>query len=94
MSDQPNLMDSGVLDEVNAEAQAEGQEDEVLTQIATYIDSLQSSLASMQVGLRIMNNRIGTLEKYVSYLLTKDPEASVKIKELAQKEAAEGKGES
>jgi uncharacterized coiled-coil protein SlyX len=66
-----------------AEAQ-EATEDQMLAEIVSYIDTIQSSLAAMQVGLRVINNRLSSLENYVAYLLKKDPEAGPKVEKLLE----------
>jgi hypothetical protein len=66
--------------------------EEELTEFVTRtLLSVQDSLGSMQIGLRIMNERIAGLEKYVAYLLEKDPVVGPKLKAQADKEEAAAK---
>lgn len=55
------------------------------------IKSLEDSIASMHIGIRVLSTRLSTTEKYIAYLLEKDPEMSGKIKALKEKAAEESK---
>ena len=52
---------------------------------------LQDSMGSMQIGLRVLNQRITGMEKFVSYLLEKDPVLGPKLKAQADREDAAAK---
>jgi len=49
--------------------------------IMSTIGGLNDSIASMHIGIRVLSTRVATLEKYVAYLMQKDPEMGEKIKQ-------------
>jgi len=59
-------------------------EDEAITEVAELMRHMESSLASLTIGFQTLNQRIGSLEKYVGYLLEKDPHMGPKIKAQAE----------
>ena len=66
-------------------------EEELIEFVTRSLLSVQDGLGSMQIGLRIMNERIAGLEKYVAYLLEKDPVVGPRLKAQADKEEAAAK---
>lgn len=69
------------------EAKAPSEED--LAEFVTKtLLAVQDSVGSMQIGIRILSERVAGLEKYVAYLLEKDPVVGPKIKAQADKEEA------
>lgn len=72
-------------------APAPADEADAIQFVTQTLLSMQDSLGSMQIGLRIMNERIAGLERYVAYLLEKDPIVGPKLKAQADKEEAVAK---
>ena len=66
-------------------------EEELAEYINKMLLSLQDSMGSMQIGLRIMTQRVSGLEKWVAYLLEKDPVLGPRLKAQADKEEAAAK---
>lgn len=64
-------------------------EEEFIEYVNKLLLGLQDSMGSLHIGIRIMNERISQVEKYVSYLLEKDPEIGAKVKAMAAKAKAE-----
>jgi len=66
--------------------------DDLFAQVVNTLVTLEGSLANMNIGMHAVNERIATLERFVSYLLSKDPEAGPKIKDLAEEAAKASNG--
>lgn len=61
--------------------------EEMLNTILDNLNTLGDTVANLNVVNRSLSARVATLEKFVSYLMTKDPEAGPKMRAMA--EAAE-----
>ena len=57
--------------------------DKVTEMLTMAMENIEGSLASIHLGLRSLNTRVATLENFVAYLLSKDPEAGPQIKAMA-----------
>lgn len=60
-------------------------EDDFVEYVSKLMLGLQESMGNLHIGIRMMSERISLLEKYVSYLLEKDPAVGEKIKAIAAK---------
>jgi len=81
MTDLLKDLGSTLSDEAKAELQEPVQpeaelppEEGILAKLIATIEGLNTSLHSMHVQQRILENRLDTVEKYIGYLLNKDPE--------------------
>jgi len=82
-----DLAAEGLIGATTAEAPAMTAENSELDLIAFVEDtfkSLNDSVASFHIGLKMMNTRLAQVEKYVSYLLEKDPTMGPKMAELVK----------
>lgn len=78
--------------EADTPVQAKPPTEEDLAEFVTRtLLAVQDSVGSMQIGIRILSERVAGLEKYVAYLLEKDPVVGPKIKAQADKEEAAAK---
>ena len=58
--------------------------------LETTSEATRDSVSSLHIAIRTLAARVSTTEKFLSYLMTKDPDANEKLKKhLAQIEAAE-----
>ena len=78
-----DLTASGLLtpEETTFNEPLQEDEDLFLKQIDGFMNSIQDSLAVMHINHRVMVERVATLERFVSYLLEKDPEMKKKMQE-------------
>lgn len=56
-----------------------------LTRILSNIDNMVSSVGALHVLIDTIDKRVSTLERFVSYLLSVNPETAEKMKQLSQK---------
>jgi hypothetical protein len=73
---------------LNEETPANGvvvDEDQLMEFVVKTLTSIQDSVGSLHIGVRILNERISMLEKYTGYLMEKDPEMGPKLKDLIAK---------
>lgn len=85
MENQPNTLD-GLLG--TQEAADTATTDQLLDLVTTTLEGLEGSLGSLHVTIRTLNGRIATLENFVAYLLSKNPDTAEKFKELSAQAAA------
>jgi hypothetical protein len=64
-------------------------EEDFIEYVNKLLLGLQDSMGSLHIGIRVMNERISLLEKYVGYFLEKDPVLGEKIKAMAKARAEE-----
>lgn len=85
-----NELAQALANEGQTEAQNESEpsNEELWSRIVESLITLETSIGSLHVTIRSLNNRVSTLENFVSYLLTNDPKAGPKMKELAEKAKA------
>lgn len=67
---------------------ADASELDLVAFIEDTFKGLNDSVASFHIGLKMMNTRLAQVEKYVSYLLEKDPTMGPKMAELVKKTEA------
>jgi hypothetical protein len=82
-----NLINADNTEELAEQSGAESgpTEDDFIGQIMAFVASINDSVASMQIGLRTISNRLSSAERHISYLLEQDPVAGPKIKEHLKK---------
>lgn len=56
-----------------------------IEQLSNFIEQINDSMASFHIGIRMISERLNTLERHVSYLLTQDPKVGATIKEHQSK---------
>ena len=81
----PDLAEAGLL---SSEGEIREVQDPVVEMISSSLQSLEQSLAALHVSTRVLSNRMASLEGYVSYLLSKDPEVGPKLKEAMEQAQA------
>lgn len=75
----------------SADQNPEIQPDDI-EQLSNFIEQINDSMASFHIGIRMISERLSTLERHVSYLLTQDPKVGATIREhQAKAEANEPK---
>ena len=58
--------------------------DQLWAPIITTLENLDASMASLHLAIRSLNSRVASLENFVSFLLSKDPEAGPRIKAIME----------
>ena len=69
---------------IGTEEQVKESSDE-LDQLSAFIDQMNDSIASFHIGVKVISERLNTLERHVAYLLTQDPKVGATIKEHTAK---------
>jgi hypothetical protein len=87
---QPQTLDELLKSE---EAADQATTEQLLEVVTATLQNLEGSLGSLHLAIRTLNGRVATLENFVSYLLSKDPEAGPRMKELAEKAEAAAKAQ-
>jgi hypothetical protein len=72
----------GLLEETTPANAVVADEAELMEFVSKTLESLQNSMASLHLGLRMMNTRVETLEKWVGFLMEQDPTLGPKLKEI------------
>jgi hypothetical protein len=76
-----------LLDEVTPANAVVADEAELMEFVSKTLESLQNSMASLHIGLRMMNTRVETLEKWVGFLMEESPTLGPKLKEMLATQA-------
>jgi hypothetical protein len=71
-------------EETQTNENGELQVDEI-EKLSHFIEQINDSMASFHIGIRVISERLSTLERHVAYLLTQDPKVGAAIKEHTAK---------